>query len=183
MQTHSFSYIHDDVIKWKHFPRYWPFVRGIHRWPVNSPHKGQWRGALMFSLICAWINRWVNNREADDLRRHRAHYDVMPGDDLAILRTKPLTAHDGDNHDLFNPKWFVPLTTGVKLFRYYCIASNVKRKPYIYIAILFTLHITPQSVAGTLGSVNSINNSGGLEVKHVFYHKGRVQTLNNSKNI
>ena len=48
--------LHDDVIKWKHFPRYWPFVRGIHRWPVNSPHKGQWRGALMFSLICAWIN-------------------------------------------------------------------------------------------------------------------------------
>ena len=47
---------HDDVIKWKHFPRYWPFVREIHRSPVNSPHKGQWRGALMFSLICAWIN-------------------------------------------------------------------------------------------------------------------------------
>ena len=43
--------LHDDVIKWKHFPRYWPFVRGIHRSPVNSPHKGQWRGALMFSLI------------------------------------------------------------------------------------------------------------------------------------
>ena len=39
---------HDDVIKWKHFPRYWPFVRGIHRSPVNSPHKDQWRGALMF---------------------------------------------------------------------------------------------------------------------------------------
>ena len=68
--------IHDDVIKWKHFPRYWPFVRGIHRWPVNSPHKGQWRGALMFSLICAWINGWVNNGEAGDLRRHRAHYYV-----------------------------------------------------------------------------------------------------------
>ena len=47
---------HDDVIKWKHFPRYWPFVRGIHRSPVNSPHKGQWRGALMFTLICVWIN-------------------------------------------------------------------------------------------------------------------------------
>ena len=43
---------------------------------VNSPHKGQWRGALMFSLICSWINGWVNSREADDLRRHRAHYDV-----------------------------------------------------------------------------------------------------------
>ena len=51
--------IHDDVIKWKHFPRYWPFVRGIYRSSVNSPHKGQWRGASMFSLICAWINAWV----------------------------------------------------------------------------------------------------------------------------
>ena len=45
--------------------------------PVNSPHKGQWRGALMFSLICVWINGWVNNREAGDLRRYRVHYDVI----------------------------------------------------------------------------------------------------------
>ena len=67
---------HDDVIKWKHFPRYWPFVRGIHRSPVNSPHKGQWRGALMFSLVCVWINGWENNREAGDLIRQRSHYDV-----------------------------------------------------------------------------------------------------------
>ena len=44
--------------------------------PVNSPHKGQWRGALMFSLICVWINDWVNNGEAGDLRRYRIHYDV-----------------------------------------------------------------------------------------------------------
>ena len=44
--------------------------------PVNSPHKGQWRGVLMFSLIYVWINGWVNNREAGDLRRHRSHYDV-----------------------------------------------------------------------------------------------------------
>ena len=61
----------------KHFPRYWPFVRGIHRSPVNSQHKGQWRGALMFSLAYAWINGWGNNREAGDLRCHRAHYDVI----------------------------------------------------------------------------------------------------------
>ena len=60
-----------------HFPRYWPFVRGIHRSPVNSPHKGQWRGALMFSLICTWTNVWVNNRHAGDLRRYGAHYDVI----------------------------------------------------------------------------------------------------------
>ena len=63
---------HNDVVKWKHFPRYWSFVRGIHRSMVNSPHKGQWHGALMFYLICAWINSWVNNREAGDLRRNRA---------------------------------------------------------------------------------------------------------------
>ena len=67
---------HDDVIKWKHFPRYWPFVRGIHRSPVNSSHKGQWRGGLMFTLICVWINSCVNNREAGDLRRYCAHYGV-----------------------------------------------------------------------------------------------------------
>ena len=68
---------HDDVIKWKHFPRNWPFVREIHRSPVNFPHKCQWRGALMFSLIYAWINDWVNNREAGDLRRQLGHYDVI----------------------------------------------------------------------------------------------------------
>ena len=68
---------HDDVIKWKHSPRYWPCVRGIHRSSVNSPHKGQWRGALRFSLICAWINGWVNNCETGDLRHYRAHYDVI----------------------------------------------------------------------------------------------------------
>ena len=45
--------------------------------PVNSPHKGQWRGALMFSVIYAWINDWVNDREAGDLRRQRGHYDVI----------------------------------------------------------------------------------------------------------
>ena len=67
---------HDDVIKWKHFPRYCPFVLGIHRSPVNSPHKGQWRETLMISLICVWLNGWVNNHEAGDLRHHRAYYDV-----------------------------------------------------------------------------------------------------------
>ena len=48
---------HDDFINWKHFPRNWLFVRGIHRSPVNSPHNGQWRGAFMLSLICALNKR------------------------------------------------------------------------------------------------------------------------------
>ena len=46
--------IYDDVIKWKHFRSYWHFVRGIHWSPVDCPHNDQSRGALMFSLICAW---------------------------------------------------------------------------------------------------------------------------------
>ena len=45
--------------------------------PVNSPHKGQLRGALMFSLISAWINGCVNNLEAGDFRRYPTHYDVI----------------------------------------------------------------------------------------------------------
>ena len=61
MACSSILPLHDDVIKWNHFPRYWPFVRGIHRSPVNSPHKGQWRGALMLSLICA-LNKRLNKQ-------------------------------------------------------------------------------------------------------------------------
>ena len=59
--------------------------------PVNSPHKGQWRGAFMYSLICAWINGWVNNREAGDLRRHHAHYDVI------VMLTRILTRKSLNN--------------------------------------------------------------------------------------
>ena len=65
---------------WRHqmatFSALLAFVRGNHRLPVKSPHKGQWRGALIFSLIWAWTNGWVNNRDAGDVRRHRAHYNV-----------------------------------------------------------------------------------------------------------
>ena len=69
--------MHDVVLKWKYFPWYWPFAWGIHRSSVNSPHTSCSREALMFSLICAWINGWVNNREAGDLGCHRSHYDVI----------------------------------------------------------------------------------------------------------
>ena len=46
--------------------------------PVSGefPHKGQWRGALVFSRICAWINDWVKNGGAGDLRHYRTHYAV-----------------------------------------------------------------------------------------------------------
>ena len=67
--------------------------------PVNSPHKGQWRGALMFSLIYAWINDWVNNREAGDLRRQRGHYDVI------VMLTVPLTVPWGSHSPISNRKF------------------------------------------------------------------------------
>ena len=63
-------FLHDDIIKWIYFPHHWLIVWEIHCSPVNSTHKGQWRGALMFSLISARINGWLNNREAGDLRHH-----------------------------------------------------------------------------------------------------------------
>ena len=66
---------HDDVIKWKHFPRYCPFVRGIHR-SRRIPRTKASDAELWCFLWSAWINDWVNNREAGDLRRHRGHHVV-----------------------------------------------------------------------------------------------------------
>ena len=88
--------VHDDVIKWNHFPCYWPFVRGIHQWPVNSHHKRQWRGALM-CLIYVWTNSWVNNGDVCDWRCYRAHYDVTVmytnnySDAIWVVGIRPLT--------------------------------------------------------------------------------------------
>ena len=69
--------VHDDVLKWKHFPRYWPFVWGIHRSPVFSLTKASDAELWCSSLICGWTNVWVNNWVASDLGRHCAHYDVI----------------------------------------------------------------------------------------------------------
>ena len=110
----------DDVIKWKHFPRYWPFVRGIHRSPVNSPHKGMWHGTLMFSLIYARINGWVNNRKSVDLRRHRTHYDVNVMTQMAIV------AHI---HNVRNPRWEIWYFHG----KYAAVATS-------YCAYRLTIH-------------------------------------------
>ena len=68
----------------ENIPRHWPFMRGIQRSPMNSPHKGQWRGALMFSQICAWTNGWANSRDAGDMRRHYTRYDVT------IMKQEPI---------------------------------------------------------------------------------------------
>ena len=115
---------HDDVIKWKPFPRYWPFVRGIHRSPETSPHEGQWRGALVFCLICAWINAWVNNPKAGDLRRHRAHYDVIvmesvPVDLIKYTSTLARVMTTKGLYDIWRCHW----TTRNQKHIYKCIIS------------------------------------------------------------
>ena len=66
---------HDDVIKWKHFPR-------LTICAGNSPVTGEFPAerpvtrSFDIFFIRAWMNGWLNNREAGDLRSHRAHYDV-----------------------------------------------------------------------------------------------------------
>ena len=67
---------HDYVTKWKHFSALLAICAGNSPVTGESPLKGQWRWALILYLIYAWINGWVNNREAGDLRRHRTNYDV-----------------------------------------------------------------------------------------------------------
>ena len=96
---------HDGVIKWKHFPCYWPSLREIHQSPVNYHHKGQWRGALMFSLIWAWTNGYVNNRNANDLKcRHRAHYDATV---MRMIIPCDTTTFKSRHNGVWTYKWCV----------------------------------------------------------------------------
>ena len=68
-------------------------MRGINWSPMNSLHKGQWRGALMYSLIYPWTNGWANHRYSGDQRRHRAHYDVtvmiLPNMNTCLMKLYP----------------------------------------------------------------------------------------------
>ena len=65
----------DDVIKWKHFP-----CAGIS--PATSKFRAQRQVMRSFDVFLdlRQNNGWVNNGEAVDLRRQRAHYDVIPMD-------------------------------------------------------------------------------------------------------
>ena len=69
--------IHDDVTKWKNFPRYWPLCGEFtgNRWIPLAKASDAELWCLLWSP--SRINNWVNNREAGYLRRHRAHYDVI----------------------------------------------------------------------------------------------------------
>ena len=95
---------------WRHqmdtILRYWPFMRGIHRSPVDSSHKGQWREALLFSLICAWTIGWANNRDASDLRRHSCHYYVT------VMRISIIWLWHGHGFSIIGPLWGIPAVIG-----------------------------------------------------------------------
>ena len=115
---------HDDVIKWNHFPRYWPFVRGIHRWPVNSPHKGQWRRALMFSSICAWANGWENNRDAGHLRHHRALDDVTMIHIIIVIILLFVCSYHVIPHGFHQEMYFTAIPSDYVLCHQYLVNMN-----------------------------------------------------------
>ena len=124
----------------KHFPRYWPFVREINRSLVNSLQKCQWREALMFSLICAWIHGWENNREASDLRHHRAHSHVteMTSCTVCELFLPTLSTHPGNitsasharsNYTHWNGcKTMVTLKKALSKWEYLCRQNQSSKK-------------------------------------------------------
>ena len=72
---HTLEILHDDVVKWKNFPLCHPFVRRIHWPPLDSPHKGHWRGALMFlwSVPEQTVEKTIESRV---LSRYLARFDV-----------------------------------------------------------------------------------------------------------
>ena len=109
-----------------------------HRSPVNSPQKGQWRGALIFSLICACINGEVNNREAGDSRRNRAHYDVIV---MTWTKSTDINRNIFGDHDV--------KITFVRYFRYRTVINDIAKRLW-YWAHFFLIHM------------NDISNSSNL---------------------
>ena len=90
---------HVDVFKWKHFPRYWPFVRGIHRSSVNSPHKVQWRGALIFSLICD-LNKRLSKQKCGWWFKPRSHCADHSLSMFPIIADRPDLSWSWQNHQI-----------------------------------------------------------------------------------
>ena len=79
--THTY---HDDVIKWKQFPRYCPFVQGIHRSPVDSPHKGivTWTFDVLLSVRTnCWTKTWL----AGNLTRRGGHLTLPQFDNVCLI--------------------------------------------------------------------------------------------------
>ena len=152
-------YVHDDVIEWKHFPHYWPFVWGIHWSPVNSLHKGQWRRALMFSLICTRMNGWVNSREAGDLRSHRAHHDVI----VMIIKDESVVFSNAYmEHQTKIKYYWKESSTYVK-------SSLFSASPFLFLIILY-LHIPNNFKSFGICKYRIIRkrNDGAEKNRHIY---------------
>ena len=116
----------------KQFSRCWPFVRGIHRSLVNSPRKGQWRGALMFFFICAWANGWVNHRRlfetpSQSLWRHcndESFCDCLIGieavDALLPNGRRAINDKDGDSAATNSTSLVYPSNNEIRFPQYQC---------------------------------------------------------------
>ena len=126
--------------------------RVTDRSPVNSPHKGQWRGALMFSLICAWLNVWVNTREAGDLRRHRGHYDVIVMSNLNVPKNVSL--------GVLHPSISVLLLCRIRHSTPSTI--SISKHSNCNLAVRFQFHSLAMQVK-TLGAVDICVNPGVLQ--------------------
>ena len=92
----------------------------------------------MFSLICVWINGWVNNRKAGDLRRHRGHYDVNVMYFLLQNTTFSPTT------DIVDPTWWwwgADVVMGRCRIWPFCVENNVKPDQLINIKMMRKINI------------------------------------------
>ena len=111
---------------------------------MNSPHKDQWRGALVFSLICAWLNGWVSNCEAGDWRHHSAHYDVTV---VALINNGPwimntLNSIINVNSIMGGQMWKCLLITYVKaIFLCFVNFSHSEVMTEHFLSFVFYMHL------------------------------------------
>ena len=90
-RTYLWEQYHDDVIKWKHFPRSWPFVKGIHWSPVVPLTNDNRFGALIWSLLLDWTNRWINSRVTGDSRHLDTNVTSQWCHDLPSHKKPPIS--------------------------------------------------------------------------------------------
>ena len=165
--AHHLNNEHDDDLKWKYFPRYWSFEQGIHRSPVNSPHKGQRRRALMFSFICAWINVWFET-PSNSLWRHR-NGNTIP---QICKQNNFLLPHCVQMH-IFNRFGLTCIWLRLSIIE--CLPYFAK-KPFSYTALCHNLNILWLTPTRLRFEINIM--SPGRHQFHHFYKQHLKHPLN-----
>ena len=137
------------IIWWRHqmetFSVLLPTCVGNSTVPGEFPTQRPVMRSFDVFFICVWINSWVNNREASDLRVYRAHYDVtvMP-ENIIIDRRRKLYF----NSLIGNTRAFHKVSLNTKkhktLIKYLCFTANVPPnfyKSYAYAGICQFAHL------------------------------------------